>query len=285
MKRVIVLLAGICMAVTGLAQVDSTKQEGDTIKVGNMIIIKKPGDSNDEEYRKRDRQKEAKTYYRSRKRSPITTNWGIVDLGFTNYSDKTDYLSTAIQDPTTGFAPGTDKDDFKLRATKSTNVNIWIFMQRFSLIKNVVNLKYGMGIEMNNYRYTKPLKYYTDPITQIKLDNSTEYKKNKLAADYLTVPMMLNFNFAPRRENGFGFSVGGSVGYLYSSRQKTITEADGKRKKHDDFDLRPWKISYIAELSLGPVRLYGSLATESMFEKGLNQTPYTVGFRLDNSDW
>jgi hypothetical protein len=269
------------MAFTGIAQVDSTKQEGDTIRVGNMIIIKKPGDRSHEE----EREREVKTYSRSRKRSPITTNWGIVDLGFTNYIDETDYSGPGIQDPSTGFAPGLAKQDFKLRAAKSTNVNIWIFMQRFSMIKNVVNLKYGVGVELNNYRYKRPVKYYTDPITQVKLDNSTEYKKNKLAADYLTVPMMLNFNFAPRRENGFGFSVGASVGYLYSSRQKTITEADGKRKKHEEFDLRPWKVSYIAELSLGPIRLYGSYAMESMFEKGLNQRPYSVGFRLDNSDW
>jgi hypothetical protein len=144
-----------------------------------------------------------------------------------------------------------------------------------------VNLKYGLGVELNNYRFEDPLKFNTNP-TQVVLDNVKGYKKDKLAADYVTVPMMLNFNFTPHRKKNFGFSVGASAGYLYSSRQKTITNEDGKKKEHDDFDLRPWKLSYIGELSLGPVKLYGSYATQSMFEKGLDQTPYNFGLRFSN---
>src|SRR6185369_13612871 len=124
------------------------------------------------------------------------------------------YGSSAIQDPTNGFAPGLDEDDFKLRSSKSSNVNIWFFMQRLNMIKGVVNLKYGLGLETNNYRFKEPIKFNTQPHTYVTLDNSTNYKKNKLAADYITVPMMLNFNFTPKRNKGFGFSAGASFGYL-----------------------------------------------------------------------
>ena len=93
---------------------------------------------------------------------------------------------------------------------------------------------------------------------------------------------MLNFNFTPHKKHGFGFSAGASAGYLYSSRQKTITNMDGKKKEHDDFDLRPWKLSYIGEIQLGYVKLYASIASQSMFEKGLDQTPYSFGLRLSN---
>jgi hypothetical protein len=106
------------------------------------------------------------------------------------------------------------------------------------------------------------------------------YSKNKLAADYLTVPMMVNFNFTPKRKNGFGFSAGVSLGYLYSARNKTITSDEKKQKAKDDFSLEKWKFSYIAELSLGPVRLYGSYAFKNMYERGLDITPYNFGFRL-----
>jgi hypothetical protein len=53
-------------------------------------------------------------------------------------------------------------------------------------------------------------------------------------------------------------------------------------KLRDDFDLRKWKVSYIGELNLGPVRLYGSYALKSMWEKGLDQTPYSIGLRLSH---
>ena len=272
MKQVITLLAGISMFLTGLGQTDSTKNESDTIRVGGMIIIKK---------RDKDKNLDAKTYHRLGKSSRIRTNWWIVDLGFANYSDKTDYTSAAMQNPVTGFAPGLNKDDFKLRTGKSINVNIWVFMQKLNITKNVVNLKYGLGVELNNYRYRQPIKYLTNP-TQVVYDISKSYSKNKLAADYITIPLMLNFNCTPHKKKGFGFSVGASGGYLYSSRQKTVTNTDGKQKEHDDFDLRQWKLSYIGEISLGPVKLYGSLASQSMFEKGPDQTPYNFGLRLSN---
>lgn len=292
MKRIITILAGLLIGYTGLSQTDSTKQEttdstrqvkaGDTIRIGNIIIVKRQGDHDGDNRRSRNRFVYYEYHSKEFKRRNFTTNWLVVDLGFANYNDQTEYNSAAIQDPTNGFAPGATKDWFKLRPIKSVNVNIWLFMQRLNLIKHVVNLKYGVGVELNNYRYEEPVKFRTSP-TQVFLDKSTEYKKNKLAADYATVPMMLNFNFTPKKAKPFGISAGASFGYLYSSRQKTITAVDGKRKKNNDFDLRPWKLAYIAELNLGPVKLYGSYATQSMFEKGLDQTPYALGVRI--SSW
>jgi hypothetical protein len=66
---------------------------------------------------------------------------------------------------------------------------------------------------------------------------------------------------------------------LYSARQKIKTK-DDKDKTHGNLGLEKWKTSAIAELSLGPVRLYGSHGLGSMWEKGLDQRPYNVGLRL-----
>ncbi|MFM9911015.1 MAG: outer membrane beta-barrel protein [Chitinophagaceae bacterium] len=277
MKRIAILLTGICFALTATAQTDTTVTEkSDTIRIGSMIIIKR-GDgksSGDNNVTIHSRKKNYKP-------SNVSTNWFIVDVGINQFDDKTDYTSSSIQNASTGFAPGSDKDWFKLRNGKSLNVNIWFFMQKLNVIKHVVNLKYGLGLELNNYHYSRNIIYQTQP-TKIKIDGSTGYSKNKLAADYLTAPIMLNFDFTPGRKNGFGFSGGVSAGYLYSSRQKTKSAANGKQKVWDDFDLNPWKISYVGELQLGFVKLYGSLATKSMFAKGLDQTPYNVGIRFSN---
>ena len=150
------------------------------------------------------------------------------------------------------------------------------------MIKHVVNLKYGIGLELNNYRFDdETIRFQKNPTKIVKDMTLAGARKNKLAADYLTVPMMLNFNFTPNRKEGFGFSAGVSAGYLYSARQKTKL-GDNKDKLKNDFDLQQWKLSYAGELMLGPVKLYGSYAMENMWGKGLNQTPYTVGFRLSH---
>jgi hypothetical protein len=93
---------------------------------------------------------------------------------------------------------------------------------------------------------------------------------------------MLNINFTPNRSHGFGLSAGISAGYLYSARNKTITSDEDKRKAKDDFELEKWKLSYIGELSLGPVRFYGSYALKNMYERGLDMTPYNFGIRFSN---
>lgn len=273
MKRSVLAFLAIGLALTSFAQTDTTAQKSDTIRIGGMIIIKKPGKNSGEK-------REVIVTNKRRSNSTISTNWWIVDLGFANYSDNTNYAS-ALQ---SGFVSAaiTSKDNLKLRTGKSVNVNIWAFQQRLNLVKHVVNLKYGFGVELNNYRFSDERVRFAKNPTRISLDPElANASKNKLAADYVTVPMMLNFNFTPGRRNGFGFSAGVSVGYLYSARQKIKDEGD-KTKLRDDFNLEKWKVSYIGELSLGPIRLYGSLATRSMWEKGLDQTPYNVGVRFSH---
>jgi hypothetical protein len=280
MKRIFILYIALCASMVGSAQNDTAKStKPDTIRIGGMVIVREPGgkDENDHDKKRWDRTLRISGRHKD-KQSNLSTNWWIIDLGFSNYNDQTDYTSPEAQ----SFAPGSNEDWLDLRVGKSRSVNIWVVMQRLNLVEHVVNLKYGLGLELNNYHFDdKTIRFHKNPTV---IDRShTGLKKNKLAADYLTVPLMLNFNFTPKRENNesFGFSAGISAGLLYSARQKI--KYDGKIDKlKGNFDLREWKLSYIAEITLGPVRLYGSYAFKSMFEKGLDITPYNVGFRFSN---
>lgn len=288
MKQFLFSLLGLVLCLAGTAQSDTTKpQSADTIKVGNMIIIKKhDGKENKEEKTKEDRDdddddvnieiKKRKEY----KKSNVSTNWMILDLGFSNVNDQTNYSSAATQ----AYFPGGTKDLMSIRNGKSINVNIWFFMQKVNLIEHVLNLKYGLGLELNNYRYEKNIRYRYDPINFIERDPQvTSFSKNKLAADYITLPVMLNFNFAPKRKKTYGFSAGVSAGYLYAARQKMKSELRGKEKVKNDFNLEPWKISAIGEVNLGVVNLYGSYALNNLHKNGLEQTPYNFGIRF--SSW
>ncbi|HMW66702.1 MAG TPA: hypothetical protein PKC82_07215, partial [Chitinophagaceae bacterium] len=64
-------------------------------------------------------------------------------------------------------------------------------------------------------------------------------------------------------------------------RYKSKEDGDVKKVK-SSFDLEKFKLSYVGELSLGPVRFYGSVAMKNMWEKGLDMTPYNIGFRFSN---
>ncbi len=283
MNRVFLLAAGLCFALFCQAQNDTSGigkvkgPDGDTLRVGNLLIIRNGArDFAGDVPSVRIKTRRHNGYYHP---SNVSTNWGIVDLGLASIYDRTVYTSAPAQQ----FAPGANKDWFKLRyglLPKSVDVNIWIFMQRFNLIHHWLNLKYGLGVELNNYRYEYNIRYLTNP-TKVIMD-TINYSKDKLATDYVTMPVMLNFNFTPYRRHPFGISAGASFGYLYSSRQKFISSQHGKQKVFNDFDLNSWKISYVGEIQLGWVNLYGSYATKSIFGRGLDQIPYNFGVRIGN---
>ena len=289
MKKTILILSILFAGTTSFAQTDSVQvqRKDDTIRIGGMIILKK-GTPNEEKRRV------TVTVGNKRKQtnSNISTSSFIVDLGFANWADKTNYAQAKADGDVIGN-PDLNATDFKLKTIKSVNVNIWFFMQRMNLIKHYVNLKYGLGIELNNYRFKSDISFNEgganpfNPLQNIPqafvFRDSVHFSKNKLAADYVTVPLMLNFNTNPNdNKKGLSISAGVSMGYLYSSRNKQKSDARGKERNRGDYDLQQWKFSYVGELGLGPVHLYGSYSPRSIFKNDLNFTPYTIGLRLSN---
>ena len=299
MKKFTLLMAIILFCHYSHAQDDSAKvisaadtslpaSNNDTIRIGNILIIKK-GKKEDKDVNITMGRHSSERKQNSR----VSTNWGVIDIGFSNYGDQTNYANTGVYLVNKPGNPALGKSDFKLRTEKSININIWFFMQRLSLLKNHVNLKYGLGLELNNYRYKAPLSYRENGVIPYSggmqtnspfiFRDSISFSKNKLAADYLTVPFMLNFASNPHTsKKGISVSAGVSAGYLYSQRNKQKSSERGKDKNKGEYDLERFKLSYIAELGLGPVRLYGSYSPKSMYEHSLDMRPYTVGFRLSN---
>lgn len=288
MKCLVCLLALVWIGGKGIAQTDSTTANTDTVKVGNFIIIKKnKGNTVTENTDRRlNNSFEFKVERRARKRSNISTNWWIMDLGFANMRDQTDYTPAQAGNYLKVFRPAdgaVNQNSFKLINGKSSNVNIWFFMQKLNVSKHVVNLKYGLGMEMYNYRFDTRLSYRKDP-QPYAFNDSIGFSKNKLFVSYLTVPFMINFNTTPDSRRGLSFSAGVSAGYLLNSRNKQISSERGKQKIKGDFNFEPWRLATIAEIGLGPVRLYGSYSLNRLQRDitRIEQYPYTVGIRLSN---
>lgn len=283
MKKVNLLIIGaLLLWCKGIAQSETTNSEkssSDTLRVGSIIIVKSEKDNTT-----RGSHSTHRSYGSNRWKNNVSTNWLVVDLGFANHDDKTNYSSTE----TIAFVHGTTPDkpaaksDFSVK-TGSFNINLWLFMQRMSLYKQVVNLKYGAGIELHKYYYKSGIRYIEAAEPYVERQPLT-FKRNKLAFDYVTVPMMLNINPSPRNKNGgINFSAGISVGYMYGARNKQKSEAHGKEKFSGDFNLERWKLAYMGELGLGPIQLYGSYSITPLHQYGVEQYPYAVGIRF--SSW
>ena len=287
MKSIVSMVAMVCIAVAGTAQSSS---ETDTIKVGNFVIIKKKGadDNSAGSVRiNKDNYNLLRVERRPAKRKNLSTNWWIVDLGFANMRDNTDYGYAQAGSYFRTFRPQdgpVNENSYRLNTGKSSNVNLWFFMQKLNVSKNVLNLKYGLGLEMYNFRYDSRISYNNDP-TPYVFNDSIGFTKNKLYAGYLTVPFMININTTPDKRKGFSFSAGVSAGYLIASRNKQISAERGKVKEKADFYMEPFRLAAIGEIGLGPVRLYGSYSLNKLQKDvtRLEQYPFVVGVRL--STW
>ena len=289
MKRLTAWVAAglICTTATAQDEAGKTSPKSDTIHIGGIIIVKK-GDT------KKLTELALGNSPNPSKRKKITTNWWIVDLGFSRYSDKTDYTQTGNYLVNKPGSPAFGKKDFDLRGGKSVNINVWLFMQQISLYKKYFNFKYGLGVELNNYRYKSTISYREagqlpySPVGTLSnapfiFRDSISFSKNKLAADYLTIPLMLNVNTKPSHsKRSFSMSMGVSVGYLYSQRNKQKSSDRGKWTNKGDYDLERFKFAYQAEIGFGHVHLYGSYSPQSIYKNGLDMRPYTFGVRFSN---
>ena len=287
-------MAILIIAQQGFAQTDSSATKTDTVRVGNFLIIKKnkSTDSGSDMGSSGRKDYDINATVRSIVRSPakkknISTNWWIFDLGFANLRDNTDYSYAQAGSYFKTFRPAdgpVNQNSYRLNTGKTSNVNIWFFMQKLNVSKHVLNLKYGLGLEMYNFRYDTRLSYRKDPVPFVYND-SIGFSENKLFASYLTVPFMINVNTTPNKRNGFSFSAGVSAGYLVGSRNKQISGERGKQKINGNFDMEPWRLAAIGELGIGPVRLYGSYSLNKLQKDvtRLEQFPYAIGLRF--SSW
>ncbi len=262
----------------------------DTIRVGNLVIVKPINDTVEvEKYMPR---KKAKISYRTtRKFNNIDnrTSYFDWDFGFANYIDKSPILLyTAIPNsliPPIGDPPAyASSQSMALNHLKSSNVNLWFVQQRVKLIKNFASLQYGVGFEMFNFRFERNTSFREDEFRKMKYDD-IQFSKNKLFVKYLTVPVKLNFNLSPGARRPLHASVGMSAGYLLKARNKQISAERGKEKYDGTFNLNNWRIATIGELGFGDFTIYGSYSHTNLFDEKqsvLQMTPIAIGIKLSD---
>ncbi len=219
-----------------------------------------------------------------RKLKNLQTNWWTLDLGFANYHDKSPVTYWLAANPNLlPYGPGPiNPKSLSLNNKKSSNVNLWIVQQKLNIYQHKINLKYGVGLEMFNFRFEKPISFREDIPGYLKYDDVT-FTKNKLLVKYLTVPVQISFKPNPNLRRGFYASVGMSAGYLLNAKNKQISAANGKQKYAGNFNLNDWRVATIGELGVGPIRLYGSYGMTNLFNKSqvlFDMQPFALGLRF-----
>ncbi len=278
MKKYFLLLITLALLITSNAQ--------DTIRVGNLVIVKPFQDSlSQSHYAPRIKREISYPKIKKFNNTDNRTSYFDWDFGFANYIDKTPILLyAAIYPPMGNTAPYMNSNSLALNNLKSSNVNLWFVQQRVKLIKNFASLQYGVGFEMFNFRFEKNISFRDDIAGKIKYDD-VQFSKNKLFVKYLTVPLKLNFNLTPGANKPLHASIGMSAGYLLKARNKQISTERGKEKYEGNFNLNNWRVATIGELGFGNFTLYGSYSHTNLFDDNqtiLNMAPIAIGIKLSD---
>ena len=276
MKKIILSLLAFIFVQQLLAQDTAVTNQDDNIITKSIISTKKIAINTIDSVQKISIKKDTKNK---------SVNFFVLDIGYAGFRDYTHYNNPETQAflHNTGGIP-LNEGDFSIKHARISNFNLWLFLQTQNLYKQIIRLKYGFGIETNNYYYKTPITYVESGNPYVIRDNA-HFSLNKLATDYFTIPLYLQINTTPNSATkGLKIAVGISVGYLYNARQKQISDERGMQKNKTDFNISPFKTAYIAEVGLGKIKFYGSLAATALHRNALNQLPFTVGVRLSAID-
>jgi hypothetical protein len=206
----------------------------------------------------------------------------MLDLGVNTIRDNTNYSDPAVKNYLNVTASRQNASLFDLRTAKSINVNIYPWMVKFRALKTAgqrIYISSGVGLQLYNFRYENPLTYTRNP-SGVILDSLT-FTKDKLALDYVNVPLFFTFKTKLHKGAWLVYGAGITEGYRLDSWTKQKTDARGKVKIHDAFGLADFNTCLSAEIGVdGIVRFFASYQLTSLYQNGLDQHPLSIGLRL-----
>jgi hypothetical protein len=201
-------------------------------------------------------------------------HWAGLDIGIAGYATGVPSLDVP-----------SEYDFLTLNYSSSRVWNLNFYEKYFKIHKNYVGIVTGLGLEFNRYNLlgNHVIVPYADSLTAF--GTGTNFRKNILTANYLTLPLLLEFNTHQNPKKSFHLATGLVGAYRFSSKTRQVSEIDGRKSRvvtSDDFNLAPFKYSATVRLGYGNTNVFASYALSQLFEKGKGPElyPFTAGITL-----
>jgi len=262
--------AKLMIDASGVADISSSDRKIDTTRLklgGSEIII-----IDDEAKKAIAKAKKLK------KKKKYNGHWEGIEFGINGYlnSDYNNNLPTAYS-------------FLDLKQENSWSIELNALEQNINLIKNKFGITTGLGFQMNNYKFSNDINLSSDSATIYGYhDTIHNYTKSKLNVNYLTIPLLFEYQTNNKSKlNSFHFAVGGIFGLKVGSHTKMVYTSDDKKEKiksRDDFHLNPIKYEATVRIGWGKINLFVNYALSTLFEKneGPEMYPFTAGISLSD---
>lgn len=294
------LIIALIQSLPSLAQTDTLAEEQEVLfenKQMKVTMVKKklPGDSISTAEERRivveNEDGSREEIVLRKKSSEGETSWTILDEDF-DENDEIDEpktfrvelmsfdigLNNWLND-NGSFDMQSPYEDMRASNIRSINFGWNIVNAGLNISREKVWLMTGVGIEYNNYRFDRDIDLSRNTDFLEITTSETNYLKNKLVSQYLSVPLGLHFKSNPDDEDeSFDIEAGVQFGYLIGSHQKQKWD-DGdrqKRKLRGDYHFSDTRMGYYARLGFGGFDIYAKYYPGASFKVGQGPQSSTV---------
>lgn len=174
----------------------------------------------------------------------------------------------------------------ELDYSKSIVVGLNIFEKDIHLAGNHLNLVTGLGMEFDHFALKNNVSLLKQPQYTSATNDTVSYSKNKLNENFVTVPLMLEWNAGSNSRRSFHVAFGMLGEYrLWSKTKQDFTNNQGKDvyiTKSDDYNLSAFRASFIGRIGYGKLTLFGTYGLTQLFTSGRGPQlyPFTVGINI-----
>lgn len=269
MKNLIItfiISRALLASIPSLAQVE----KADTIQIGKTRIITKNVDSTETGVTKE------LLLIEGDESKDLITSWFNLKVGWTNWLNESGNLGSDNNFPLLEISPA-----------QSFNLQVNIIEQSLKLNKDRIRLIYGIGFDNYYYRLKNDISLSSDQNGLIITDESAtiDFKKNWVTNSYVTIPLLLNFNFALNKGKKKDFQIFSGVNLMYAMRSsvKQKWREDGlkyKREGKQELGVNQLNIGYEAQLGYKNFILYGKYFPDGIFKSASDPNLRSVSFGI-----
>jgi hypothetical protein len=163
--------------------------------------------------------------------------------------------------------------------SKSFYWNINVFEHKFNIYKHYFGITTGLGINFTQIgiKNNQILLENSDSIWVVK-DTVNQFKKNKLRATYLQIPLLLEFNTNEDADHSFYFATG-VIGGINVASAYIQQVGKAKEKQRGNYGFNPFKLDATVRLGYGDWGVFANYALMPLLDtsKTSEVYPFTFG--------
>jgi len=152
-----------------------------------------------------------------------------------------------------------DRPDLAPNTARCSMLGFTPFGKEAEIFKDRLRLAAGLGFQFESYAFDKNVRLTDEPSLQGIEDTIRDYRKNTLNTNYVTLPVVLQFNTKRNLEKSFHIAVGVLAGYRISSNMTYKWSEEGRRQRErlrNDYALEPYRLSAIAQVGIGNAMIW-----------------------------